>query len=151
MLTKLGKFISEQPLTLAKVTPKSQKIVVTGTGWPCKFIPALKFHEVDLHVQEGSIVLEPVLLLECFLFLWELQTESTNSRTIGKGANNKVAVPSLANQAKALASIQDVFQTKKSSVILFTIYNDRWKQNTAATFDADEQYWGIKGVDAPSG
>jgi exo-beta-1,3-glucanase (GH17 family) len=67
-----------------------------------------------------------------------------------QGRTNGIAVPSLENQEKALSSIKSAFRSNKSSVILFTIFNDHWKKNTAAQFNA-EQYWGFQGRDAPAG
>ncbi|KAK4556305.1 Cell surface mannoprotein mp65 [Recurvomyces mirabilis] len=57
------------------------------------------------------------------------------------GQANKLAVPSLENQAAAIASIQSAFS---NNVVLFSAFNDYWKQNNAGTFGA-EQYWGIHG------
>ena len=66
-----------------------------------------------------------------------------------QGESNGVAVPSAANQAAAISSIKSKFASKPSSIILFTVFNDMWKKNTAAQFGA-EQYWGFLG-DSPSG
>jgi exo-beta-1,3-glucanase (GH17 family) len=66
-----------------------------------------------------------------------------------KGETNGVAVPSEANQAAALSSIQTAFSSNPEAVIIFTAFNDMWKTNTAAQFEA-EQYWGFLG-DCPSG
>jgi exo-beta-1,3-glucanase (GH17 family) len=67
-----------------------------------------------------------------------------------KGDTNGVAVPSLENQGVAVSSIKKEFKSNKAGVVLFTIFNDHWKTNTAAQFEA-EQYWGMDGLDAPSG
>jgi len=82
--------------------------------------------------------------------IYRLTNQVLTLRLPGKGLSNKAAVPSLANQEQALASIRGVFQSNKSQIVLFTIYNDYWKENTVATFGA-EQFWGIEGADAPSG
>ena len=64
-----------------------------------------------------------------------------------QGETNDKAVPSPENQQAAIDSIKSHFS---SNVILFTAYNDLWKQNNAATFGA-EQYWGIYGNCPSSG
>ncbi|TVY38193.1 Cell surface mannoprotein [Lachnellula subtilissima] len=66
-----------------------------------------------------------------------------------QGETNDKAVPSAANQAAALTSIKTAFASKPSGVILFTVFNNLWKTNTAAQFSA-EQYWGFLG-NCPSG
>ena len=62
-----------------------------------------------------------------------------------QGNTNGVAVPSKPNQDAALQSIRD---SLPQNVIFYSAYNDLWKKNSAATFDA-EQFWGILG-NAPS-
>jgi exo-beta-1,3-glucanase (GH17 family) len=61
------------------------------------------------------------------------------------GSTNGVAVPSSENQQAAVKDLKDNFS---SNLILFTAFNDYWKQNSAATYGV-EQYWGIYG-DCPS-
>jgi len=61
------------------------------------------------------------------------------------GSTNKLAIPSKENQAAAVQDLKDHFT---SNLILFTAFNDYWKQNSAATYGV-EQYWGIYG-DCPS-
>jgi exo-beta-1,3-glucanase (GH17 family) len=56
-----------------------------------------------------------------------------------QGNSNGKAVPSVQNQKAALSSMKS---TVTSNVIWFTAFNDMWKENTAATFNA-EQYWGM--------
>lgn len=63
------------------------------------------------------------------------------------GEANGEAVPTLANQAIALSSIQS---TLSSAVIFLSAYDDAWKTNSAGTFGA-ETYWGKGGAQAPSG
>ncbi|KAE8450032.1 hypothetical protein EG329_007171 [Mollisiaceae sp. DMI_Dod_QoI] len=67
-----------------------------------------------------------------------------------KGEANGAAVPSLDNQSSALSSIKSAFSSSPGAVILFTAFNDLWKTNTAAQFQA-EQYWGMGGTNPPSG
>lgn len=67
-----------------------------------------------------------------------------------KGDSNGAAVPSLSNQAAALSSIKTAFSSNPESIILFTAFNDVWKKNTAAQFEA-EQFWGMGGNNPPSG
>ena len=66
-----------------------------------------------------------------------------------KGDQNGAAIPSPANQAAALSSIKGAFTSHPHAVVLFTVFNNLWKTNTAAQFSA-EQYWGFSGY-APSG
>tara|TARA_R110002060_G_scaffold34986_1_gene45851 strand:+ start:1047 stop:2141 length:1095 start_codon:yes stop_codon:yes gene_type:complete len=67
-----------------------------------------------------------------------------------KGISNGAAVASLPNQAAAISSIKKSFASNPESVILFTAYNDMWKQNTRFQFEA-EQFWGMGGTNPPSG
>ncbi|TKA27094.1 hypothetical protein B0A54_17038 [Friedmanniomyces endolithicus] len=60
------------------------------------------------------------------------------------GETNGKAVPSQDNQVAAVNSIRTAFS---NNVVLFSAFNDKWKQNNPSTFGA-EQYWGIYG-DAP--
>lgn len=62
-----------------------------------------------------------------------------------RGKANGMAIPSLENQKLALESIKKEFASTPGDVILFSAFNDLWKQKNAATFDAD-QYWGIDGA-----
>ncbi|KAH0609536.1 uncharacterized protein H6S33_013022 [Morchella sextelata] len=57
-----------------------------------------------------------------------------------QGEPNGLAKASVSDQTTALKSI---WAAMGSNVILFTFRDDLWKQNTAATFNA-EKYWGIK-------
>lgn len=66
-----------------------------------------------------------------------------------QGESNKKAVPSQENQAAAVSAIKSTFASNPASIILFTAFNDMWKSNTAAQFEA-EQYWGLGG-NPPSG
>jgi exo-beta-1,3-glucanase (GH17 family) len=66
-----------------------------------------------------------------------------------QGESNGLAVPSPANQEAAMSSIKASFSSAPESVILFSTFNDLWKSNTAAEFQA-EQYWGFLG-NSPSG
>ena len=56
-----------------------------------------------------------------------------------QGSTNGKAVPSVQNQKAALSSMKS---SVSSNVIWFTAFNDMWKTNSAATFNA-EQYWGM--------
>lgn len=55
------------------------------------------------------------------------------------GSSNKKAVPSPENQSAAVESLKKSFG---DSIILFTAFDDKWKKDTAFTFNA-EQHWGI--------
>ncbi|KAI4844728.1 glycoside hydrolase [Aureobasidium sp. EXF-8845] len=56
-----------------------------------------------------------------------------------QGNTNGKAVPSVQNQKAALSSMKSAVT---SNVVWFTAFNDMWKTNSAATFNA-EQYWGM--------
>lgn len=56
-----------------------------------------------------------------------------------QGATNGAAVPSKENQKAAIDSIKSKFS---ENIILFTAFDDLWKENTAATHGA-ECYWGF--------
>jgi exo-beta-1,3-glucanase (GH17 family) len=56
-----------------------------------------------------------------------------------QGDTNGQAVPSPQNQQAALASLRQNFS---NDLFFFNAFDDVWKANTAATFNA-EQYWGI--------
>lgn len=62
-----------------------------------------------------------------------------------QGDTNGVAVPSEQNQVDAINSIKSAFS---NNIVLFSAFNDYWKQNNAGTYGA-EHYWGIMG-NAPS-
>lgn len=62
-----------------------------------------------------------------------------------QGDTNGVAVPSEQNQVDAIDSIKSAFS---NNIVLFSAFNDYWKQNNAGTYGA-EHYWGIMG-NAPS-
>jgi len=68
-----------------------------------------------------------------------MDTVITESGWPTQGNSNGVAVPSSDNQQAAVKSLRDSFST---NLILFTAFNDMWKQNSASTFGA-EQYWGM--------
>ena len=61
------------------------------------------------------------------------------------GASNGLAIPGLENQKLALESIREAFADRPRDVILFSAFNDLWKQRSMDTFNAD-QYWGIGGA-----
>lgn len=61
-----------------------------------------------------------------------------------QGSNNNKAVPSKENHAAAITSLRLTFG---SNLVLYSAYNDLWKQDRESTFGA-EKYWGIMG-DSP--
>lgn len=61
------------------------------------------------------------------------------------GAVNGLAVPGLENQKTALKSIKNAFSDHPGDVILFSAFDDLWKERTMNTFNAD-QHWGIGGA-----
>jgi len=99
--------------------------------------------------QAGNFLETQILTLQAVLANKNQEIVITETGWPWQGNSNGVAVPSTANQASAIASIKSKFASKPSSVILFTVFNDMWKKNTAAQFGA-EQFWGFLG-DSPSG
>lgn len=67
-------------------------------------------------------------------------TVITESGWPSAGEANGDAVPSKENQKIAIQSLKNSFSS--GGVILFTAFDDKWKQNNRYTFGA-EQYWGI--------
>lgn len=61
------------------------------------------------------------------------------------GAVNGLAVPSLENQKVALQSIKTAFAGNPGDIVLFSAFDDLWKERTMSTFNAD-QHWGIGGA-----
>lgn len=57
-----------------------------------------------------------------------------------KGNTNGLAVPSLANQKKAIQSIRTAFKGQLADVILFSAFDDLWKS------EVNDHYWGIDGA-----
>jgi len=71
-----------------------------------------------------------------------MNTRITESGWPSSGNANGAAVPGQANQAAAISSLKSSFS---SNLILFTAYNDLWKQDNAGTFGA-EKFWGVYGT-----
>jgi len=57
------------------------------------------------------------------------------------GQSNGAAKPNKLNQAAAVQSLKNAFS---SNMVLYSAYNNRWMQDTASTFGA-EQCWGMFG------
>ncbi|KAK5126425.1 hypothetical protein LTR85_010661 [Meristemomyces frigidus] len=72
-------------------------------------------------------------------------TMITESGWPSQGDTNDQAVPSQQNQIDAINSLKSAFS---SNLVLFSAFNDYWKQNNAGTYAA-EHCWGIMG-NAPS-
>ncbi|PWY88473.1 glycoside hydrolase [Aspergillus heteromorphus CBS 117.55] len=58
------------------------------------------------------------------------------------GQPNGKAIPSAENQQQAIASLKQAFPDD-DELILFTAFDDGWKQDSSGTFGA-EKYWGIE-------
>ena len=69
------------------------------------------------------------------------RTVITESGWPWKGESNGAAVPSMANHKVAIASLRAAFT---SNLVLFSAFNDAWKQDFDGSFGA-EKYWGIYG------
>ena len=70
-----------------------------------------------------------------------MDTVITESGWPSNGDTNGAAVPSQANQQAAISSLRSAFS---SNLVLFSAFNDAWKQNFPGSFNA-EHYWGIYG------
>lgn len=92
----------------------------------------------------GSFLTTQIPTLQAVLANKNQEIVITETGWPWQGETNGKAVPSPANQASALSSIKSAFSSKPGAVILFTAFNDMWKSNTAAQFQA-EQYWGFLG------
>lgn len=97
----------------------------------------------------GSFLTQSISELQAVLANKNQEIVITETGWPWQGETNNKAVPSPSNQAAALSSIKTAFASKPSGVILFTVFNDLWKTNSAAQFSA-EQYWGFLG-NCPSG
>ncbi|KAH8819577.1 glycoside hydrolase superfamily [Xylogone sp. PMI_703] len=64
------------------------------------------------------------------------------------GQANGAAMPSPTNQKTAISAIKAAFSSNPAGVILFSTFNDQWKQDSSSTFGA-EKFWGFLG-NAPS-
>jgi exo-beta-1,3-glucanase (GH17 family) len=94
----------------------------------------------------GSFLTSQIPTLQAVLANKNQEVVITETGWPWQGQTNDKAVPSPANQAAALSSIKTAFTSNPASIILFTAFNDMWKTNTAAQFQA-EQYWGFLGND----
>lgn len=65
-----------------------------------------------------------------------------------KGQTNGKAVPGKENQRIALQSLRDAYVDNPNGLILFSAFDDPWKEDGEGTFGA-EKFWGIYGT-APS-
>lgn len=70
----------------------------------------------------------------------------TESGWPSEGMTNGKAVPGRTEQATAIQALQDEFSTDQEAMILFSAYNDAWKDDNKFGV---EHYWGIHG-NAPS-
>lgn len=70
------------------------------------------------------------------------RTVITESGWPHAGAANGAAIPSPENQRVAVGSLRRSFAHRGDDVVLFTAFDDLWKQDNRYTFNA-ERYWGI--------
>ncbi|KAF4618376.1 hypothetical protein G7Y89_g14927 [Cudoniella acicularis] len=97
----------------------------------------------------GSFLTTQIPTLQAVLANQNQQVVITETGWPWQGQTNGQAVPSPDDQTAALNSIKSSFSSNPSGIILFSTFNDLWKTNTDAQFQA-EQYWGFLG-NSPSG
>jgi len=148
--------------TLLKTAGYTGKVVTVDTLVAARANPSLcdasDYCAVNSHpffdgntvaADSGSFLTTQIPTLRAVLSNQSQEIVITETGWPTQGETNGVAVPSSANQAAALSSIKSAFSSNPEAVILFTTFNDLWKTNTAAQFEA-EQYWGFLG-NSPSG
>ncbi|KAL4892628.1 glycoside hydrolase superfamily [Aspergillus ambiguus] len=59
-----------------------------------------------------------------------------------QGQANGQAVPSVANQHRALTGVSLAFHERPGDLVMFSSFDDKWKQDGPGTFGA-EKFWGI--------
>lgn len=72
------------------------------------------------------------------------RTMITESGWPHAGDVNGGAVPSVDNQQAAIASLRKSFNHRREDLVLFTAFDDLWKDDNMYTFNA-EKFWGIHG------
>ncbi|KAI0127978.1 cell wall glucanase [Xylariales sp. AK1849] len=99
--------------------------------------------------QAGSFVASTVERLRSQLSNPSQRIVVTETGWPWKGQANSAAIPGMDTQATAINSITSSFSSNPADCILFTAFNDLWKQPAAGTFYA-EQFWGIGGRYSPA-
>lgn len=72
------------------------------------------------------------------------RTMITESGWPHAGDANGAAIPSPDNQQTAIASLRKSFDHRREDLVLFTAFDDLWKDDNRFTFNA-EKFWGIHG------
>lgn len=72
------------------------------------------------------------------------RTMITESGWPHAGDANGGAIPSVDNQQAAIASLRKSFDHRREDLVLFTAFDDLWKDDNMYTFNA-EKFWGIHG------
>ncbi|KAJ5206137.1 Glycoside hydrolase superfamily [Penicillium cf. griseofulvum] len=70
------------------------------------------------------------------------RTMITESGWPHAGDANGGAIPSAENQQVAIASLRRSFEHRREDLVLFTAFDDLWKDDNSFTFNA-ERFWGI--------
>ena len=139
-----GKVVTVDTLVAARANPS-----ICDASDYCAVNSHPFFDGATVAADSGSFLTTQIPTLRAVLSNQSQDIVITETGWPWQGETNGVAVPSPANQAAALSSIKSAFSSNPEGVILFTTFNDLWKTNTAAQFQA-EQYWGFLG-NSPSG
>jgi exo-beta-1,3-glucanase (GH17 family) len=134
-----GKIVTVDTLVAARANPS-----VCDNSDYCAVNSHPFFDGNTVAEDSGSFLTNQIPTLQAVLANKNQEVVITETGWPWQGETNDKAVPSPANQATALSSIKTAFASKPGAVILFTAFNDMWKTNTAAQFQA-EQYWGFLG------
>ncbi|PQE06671.1 cell wall glucanase protein [Rutstroemia sp. NJR-2017a BVV2] len=148
---------------LLKAAGYTGKLVSVDTLAATKLYPALcnnadiDFCAVNCHpffdtntdaASAGSFITTQITELRALLSNPNMEIVITETGWPSSGTSHDKAVVSKDAQTTAIAAIKSAFSSNQSNLFLFSTFNDYWKVNSAALYNA-EQAWGYLG-NAPS-
>ncbi|PQE28086.1 cell wall glucanase protein [Rutstroemia sp. NJR-2017a WRK4] len=148
---------------LLKAAGYTGKLVSVDTLAATKQYPALcnnadiDFCAVNCHpffdtntdaASAGSFITTQITELRALLSNPNMEIVITETGWPSSGTSHDKAVVSKDAQTTAIAAIKSAFSSNQSNLFLFSTFNDYWKVNSAALYNA-EQAWGYLG-NAPS-